>query len=603
MMAAYFGQQEARIFRTTVLTISLVLIFLLFPFRKASWREKITYWFALDILLIAMSLFMGIYTVVFIDDLTMRTQLASTFEIIFGLIMLAVVFEATRRCMSAAMVVLGVLLVLQAIFSDYLVWIFHGKGTSLGILVENLFIYDQGLFGLVLGIASNLLVVYFTFAVMLQGTGLGDFLVKTAYAFTGDKAGGPAKAAVLGSLSFGMISGSAYANVATIGSFTIPMMKSIGYPAHFAAAVEAVASSGGAITPPVMGVIGFILAEFLGIGYARVALAAVFPAILYYFSLFFVIHAEAKRHGLVGLPKSELPKFLPLLKESGHMLIPLILMIVLLMLGNSPILAGAASIIGILVTSFIRKSTRLNPVRFLVLVEKSSLAAAPIVIACAAAGIILGTINSSGLGEALGISIGTLGHGRLWMGLALAALTCILLGSGLHHVVVYLLMLAVVIPNLITAGASKIPAHFFVVYMSIFSEITPPVAIAAFVAAAIAGTGHMKVCFTALRLGLIIFILPWVFVYNPEVLLIGEPLRIALVLICILPGVLLFAASLGGWAIRNLSFLERFLLGLCGSLFFIKPGGPITLVGIGCLIAFAVYSSWRTSLKTRKGIA
>lgn len=586
LMAAFYGQQEARIFRTIVLTISLVLVFLLYPLKRKSWKDKITFWFIIDLILISLSIYMGVYTVLFIDSLMIRTHLASPFEITFGLVMFAVVFEATRRCMSKGIVILGVLLLIQTIFSEHLIWIFYGKGTSLKILMENLFVQEEGLFGIVLGIASNLLVVYFTFAVILQNTGLGDFLVKSAYAFTGHKAGGPAKASVIGSLFFGMIAGSAYANVATTGSFTIPMMKRVGYPSHFAAAVEAVSSSGGAITPPVLGIIGFLMAEFLGISYAKVALIATIPALLYYFSFFFVIHAEAKRLGLEGLPKESLPNFFDLLKQNGHMLIPLFLMITLLMLGYSPVMAGSSSIIAILVVSFLRKSTYITPKKFCILLEKSALAAAPIVIACAASGIILGAINSSGIGETLGVQIAAFSEGQLWIGLAIAGFACILMGSGLHHVIVYLLMLALVIPNLIKAGAQAVPAHFFVVYMSILSEITPPVAIAAFVAAAIADTSHMKVCLTSLRLGLIIFVLPWIFVYNPEIMLAGSPLQVAIVVFCILPGVILFASAMGGWLFRILTNVERIVILGSGILFFIHPGSIITLIAF--IVALAI---------------
>ena len=580
LMAAFYGQQEARIFRTTVLTISLILVFLIYPLKRKSWQDKINKWFIIDLLLIGISIFMGVYTILFIDTLSIRTRLASPFEITFGLVVFAVVFEATRRCMSKGIVILGILLLVQAIFSDKLFWIFYGKSTSLKILMENLFVKEAGLFGIVLGIASNLLVVYFTFAVFLQNTGLGNFLVKSAYAFTGHKAGGPAKASVIGSLFFGMIAGSAYANVATTGSFTIPMMKRVGYPPHFAGAVEAVSSSGGAITPPVLGVIGFLLAEFLGVSYAKVALIATIPALLYYFSFFFVIHAEAKRLGLKGLSKENLPNFLDLFKQSGHMLIPLLLMITLLMIGYSPIMAGSSSIIAILVVSFLRKSTYFTPQKFIILLEKSALAAAPIVIACAASGIILGAINSSGIGETLGVQIAAFSEGKLWVGLAIAGFACILMGSGLHHVIVYLLMLALVIPNLIKAGALAIPAHFFIVYMSILSEITPPVAIAAFVAAAIANTSHMKVCITGLRLGLIIFVLPWIFVYHPEIVLVGKPFEILIVVFCILPGIILFASAMGGWFFKILSGKERLVLLACGILFFINPGKIFTLIAI-----------------------
>jgi TRAP transporter 4TM/12TM fusion protein len=598
-MAAFFGQQEARIFRTTVLTISLVMVFLLYPFNRNSWKDKITYGFIFDLLLISISLFMAVYTVLFLDSLMIRTRLASPFEIVFGLVMFAIVFEATRRCMSKGIVILGIFLLIQNIFSEHMFWIFYGKSTSLKILMENLFIQEEGLFGIVLGIASNLLVVYFTFAVMLQNTGLGDFLVKSAYSFTGHKSGGPAKASVIGSLFFGMIAGSAYANVATTGSFTIPMMKKVGYPAHFAGAVEAVSSSGGTITPPVLGVIGFLLAEFLGISYAKVALIATIPALLYYFSFFFVIHAEAKRLELEGLPKETLPQFSKLLRESGHMLIPLVMMIALLMIGYSPIMSGSVSIVAILAVCFMKKSTFLTPKKLIILLEKSAIAAAPIVIACSASGIILGAINSSGIGESLGVQIASLSEGQLWSGLAIAGLACILMGSGLHHVVVYLLMLALVIPNLINAGALAVPTHLFIVYMAILSEITPPVAIAAFVAASIAGTTHMKVCITGLRLGLIIFLLPWIFVYNPEIVLIGTASRIILVVVCIIPGVVMFASAMGGWFIRTLAFPERLLLLGSAILFFIKPGQKFTLIAVA-ISAVLVFLLHRGILSGKK---
>jgi TRAP transporter 4TM/12TM fusion protein len=402
-------------------------------------------------------------------------------------------------------------------------------------------------------------------------SGAGRFFINVALALTGSKVGGPAKASVISSCLMASVSGSAVANVVTTGSFTIPLMKRIGYKPYFAAAVEACASSGGQIMPPVMGAAAFVIAEFLNMPYLMVALAGLFPAVIYFFSIFVMVDFEARKRNLATIDQAELPDLKEEIKRGGHLFLSIVIIIVLLVIGYTPMYAAFWAILSILALSFLRKETRMSPTDILSALEEGARGAVAVSVACASAGIIIGCVFVSGLGLKFTNLIISLAGGNLLIALILTMIASLILGMGLTTTAVYITLAALVIPAVTKMGVEPIAAHLFAFYFGLVSAITPPVALASFAAAGIAGSNPMQTGFHSFRLGIAKYILPFVFVYAPGMLFVGTWYQIVMGIVGGFAGIYALTITTEGWITLKIGWPTRIMMGFCALLFFM-PG-------------------------------
>jgi TRAP transporter 4TM/12TM fusion protein len=411
-----------------------------------------------------------------------------------------------------------------------------------------------------------------------------------ALALTGSKVGGPAKASVVSSCLMATVSGSAVANVVTTGSFTIPLMKRIGYRNYFAGAVEACSSSGGQIMPPVMGAAAFVIAEFLNVPYLQVAVASLFPALIYFFSIFIMVHFEARKRNLATISPQELPIFKDEVKRGGHLFLSIVVIVVLMVVGYTPMYAAFWAILSILALSFVHKETRMTPGDILSALEEGARMAVPVSIACAAAGIIIGCVFVSGLGLKFTNLIMAIAGGDLWIALILTMFASLILGMGLTTTAVYITLAALVIPALTKMGVVPMSAHLFAFYFGLVSAITPPVALASFAAAGIAGSNPMQTGFHSFRLGIAKYVLPFVFVFSPGMVFEGSWWQIVFSIVGGFAGIYALTITTEGWCLARVTWPYRILMGGCALLFFV-PGLDLATMGIGLKMPY-----WLTDL-------
>jgi len=442
----------------------------------------------------------------------------------------------------------------------------------------------EGIFGIPLAVCASYIILFVLFGAFVERTGTGKLFMDISLALTGWAPGGPAKVAVVTSGLFGTISGSAVSNVMTTGVFTIPMMKRIGYRPSFAGAVEAVASTGGQIMPPIMGAAAFVMAEFLNVGYLSVAIWAFLPAVLYYVAVFFAVHFEAKRTGMEGLPRADLPRAGAVLRERGHQFIPLIVIVGVLMSGYSAPYAALCGIASAFPVAAMRKTTRdtVTIANILGALEDGARQTLPVAMACATAGVVIGIISLTGVGiEFTGLVV-RLSQDSLLIALILTALAGIVLGMGLPTTPAYIIQVALLVPALVKLGVALEAAHLFIFYFAILSAITPPVAIAVFAASGLAGGGLWSTGLDSVKLGATGYIVPFMFVFAPALMLIGPWHEVLLAACTATVGVICLAASLHGYLLRPASWWERLAL-FAAALLLIKPGLATDLGGIGLL--------------------
>ncbi|NLL19295.1 MAG: TRAP transporter permease, partial [Clostridia bacterium] len=508
-------------------------------------------------------------------------------DIFFGIILIIALLEAARRATGWVMVLIAGVFLLYAFLGPYIPGILGHKGYALRRIVSQMYLSTEGIFGVPLGVSADYIFLFIFLTSMLERLGMGAFLLDLAMAIMGRFAGGPAKVAVVASGFMGSISGSAVANVVGTGSFTIPLMKRNGYTSHFAGAVEACASSGGQFMPPIMGAAAFIIAEFLAIPYISVVGAAVIPALLYYSTVLFGVHFEACRSGLRGLPKEELPSAIAVLKKGGHFLIPLgVLVFLLVVVQNSPIRAGFWAIMSMFVVSFFRRETWLTWEKFRDGCVASARNAVGVALACATAGIVVGTINLTGVGLKLSAFISILAGGNVWLAMILTGTVVIFLGMGLPTTAAYIVAGTMAAPALVELGLLPLGAHLFVFYFAIISAITPPVALAAYAAAGIAQSNPMRIALTSCRLGLAAFIIPFLFAQSPALLAQAAWLDVLLTTFSAFIGTAALAAGTIGFLFNNVSAIQRLLL-VAGSLTMLHVSLVTDVVGLS-LITVAV---------------
>ena len=586
LYVAAFGTPEGRSFRTIHLSAMLVLALCMFPlFRRSAWEPVSQgasgdglrwFGFLIDLALIGYVIFVQIYTIYDINSFHMRFGEKDPTDIMIGAFYVLLVLEVTRRAVGWAMVTITAFFVGHALYANYFGGFFYGPPVRLEKFIDTLFMSSDGIFGIPLHVCATYIVLFIIFGALLIRTGAGRFFIDLAVSLTGHRVGGPAKAAAVASGFMGTVSGSAVANVVTTGAFTIPLMRKIGYRPKFAAAVEACASSGGQITPPIMGAAAFIMAEFLETSYVNIIVAAIIPAFLYFATVYFMVHLEAEKHGIGRIDKKLLPQTGEVLKRGWHLLIALVVLVTFLLLGYTPMKSAFWGIIALFGLSFIRPETRMSPVDTLAAFEAGVRATVPVTVACACAGLIIGSVFVSGLGLKFTQEVIEISNGNLLILLSLTGVSAIVLGMGLTTTAVYITVAALIVPALVKAGIEPIAAHMFAFYFGVVSSITPPVALAAFAAAAIAGTGPMATAVESTRVGVAKYLMPLAFAYNPSLLMVGPSWLTAASTLMALIGLYVLSTGLEGWYRGRLNVAQRFAAIVAATLTLLPP---FTFVG------------------------
>ena len=584
---AYFGTFPSQKQGAVHLGTALGLIFLLFPFKKGQQLfQKTVPWY--DVVLAFLAMYVTYYKIINFDDLLQSITWGYTqFDTFLSIIGVLLLLEATRRTVGVPIVVVAVLMIAYALFGNYVpTKTLSHQGYEFSDVATRLWYRDSGVFGTPLQISAKYIYLFLFFGVILVNTRIGQFFNDLAFGLTGRFTGGTAKAAVVASCLQGMVSGSSVGNTVASGSFTIPMMKNSGFKPEFAAGTEAAASTGGQIMPPIMGAAAFIMMEYLGVSYAAIMAAAIIPASLYFLGIFIGTHFEAKRLGIVGLPKSELPVIREQMKQYGYMLLPLFVIIITVMVGYTPQRAVIYGIAAAFLVSFVRKDTRLSIKKFFYLLEQGARVALPVIAAVATAGVIAGVVSMTGLGAKFAASIIALSNGYLFLALFFTMLACLILGMGLPTTANYVVTATIAAPALINGfDLAPISVHMFVFYFGILADITLPVCLAAYAGAGIARANPFISGVSAVKLAVAAFVVPYIFVYSP-ILVMDNVSAIPLIATTItaVVGMVAVSSAMIGFLIRNSRFYERILLFGAGILL-IFPNVTGTLIGLPIIVA------------------
>lgn len=574
-----FGQLTAQLQRSIHLGFALALIFLLFPAQKKNIKKSKVPWY--DLILAIIAIVVGAYWPLMIDELVMRVGRLTDLDFYIGLAGILLVLEATRRTVGLPIMIIASLFMIYGLFGPYMPGFIAHRGLDLTRLVQTMFYTTEGIFGTPLGVSSTFIFLFLLFGSFLVKTGVGEYFNDLAVAIAGRRIGGPAKVAIFSSALQGTISGSSVANVVTSGAFTIPMMKRLGYKKEFAGAVEAASSTGGQLMPPVMGAAAFLMVEFIGgISYWDIAKAAAIPAILYFTGIWIMTHFEAKRLGLRGLTKEEMPDKKEIIKDL-YLLLPIVAVLILMMTGMSVMRAALWSILITVVLSGVRKKTRLGFKDLLDALVDGARTALGVAAATAAAGIIVGVVTKTGLGLKLANGLLDLSGGDLLLTLFFTMIASLILGMGAPTTANYVITSTIAAPAIILLGVPDLSAHLFVFYFGIIADITPPVALAAFAAAAVSGGEPLKTGIDSSKLAIAAFIIPYMFVLSPELLMIDTTWTyLVWVILTALAGMTAIGAGVIGFWFRKLYWHER-ILGILGGLLLMYPETISDIVGVG----------------------
>lgn len=610
LYATLSGAITAQVLRATHLAFVQLLAFLLFPPTKNSPRNTLPWY---DIVLGLIGLACWLYIVVNFDSLVRRSGNNTPLDVAVGIVGILVLFESCRRIVGLPIMIIAGSFIVFAFAGKYLPGFLHHRGYSLQRVVCHLFYNTEGIMGTPIGACSTFIFLFILFGALLEKTGIGHFFIDVCNALAGGASGGPAKVAVLSSALLGTVSGSSVSNTVGSGSFTIPMMKRLGYKGEFAGAVEAAASTGGQIMPPIMGAAAFLMAESLGLPYITIVKAAIVPAILYFTGIFITVHLEAKKLGLKGLPKDQLPRFMPLLLRKGYMILPLVVIIYFLCAGKTAVFAALMGIIACVLVGFGVSVSDLAHGRKPSfggkdIVEIMCTAARNIIsvaIACGMAGIIIGIVTLTGLGLRLGNGLVMLAHGKLLLTLVFTMVASIILGMGAPTTANYLITSTITAGAIISLGIEPLAAHMFAFYFGIIADVTPPVALAAIAGAAIAKAKPMKTALNATKLAIGAFIIPYMFVYNSKMLIINaSALSVVMIIITAILGMFGISVALEGYGFNNTGFfynsrkgkatiiafdaVERLLFAIAGLLCVI-PETKTDIIGVSLLAVLIAY--------------
>lgn len=582
LYTAIFGVLDAQLQRGVHLGFGLALVFLLYPTCKSWSRHKLH---PFDLLLAVLGAAAPAYIIYEYQNLVLRAGTVSDMDLAVGIIGIILVIEAARRVVGIPMVCVVLVFIAYAFAGPYMPGVLAHRGLTPAQLISHLYFTTEGIFGIPLGVSSTFIFLFILFGAYLESTGLGKFFIDIANAIAGWASGGPAKVAVLSSGLMGTVSGSSVANVVGTGSLTIPMMKKLGYHKDFAGAVEAAASTGGQLMPPVMGAAAFLMAEFVGVPYIDIVKAAIIPALLYFAGVWLGVHFEAKRSNLKGIPRSELPKIGTLLRERGHLALPLVVIVYLLVSGYTPMRAALVAIILSILCSALRKSTRMKPIEIVEGLEKGARNVLGVLVACAAAGIIIGVVTKTGVGLKLASGLLELSGGMLLPTMFFTMITAIILGMGVPTTANYVITSTIAAPALVQMGVPVLAAHMFVFYFGIIADVTPPVALAAYAGAGISGGNALKTGVNASKLAIAAFIIPYIFVLSPVILMVeGTPLDLISATVTALIGMVSLSSALIGFLADKCNLLERLLL-VAGGLLMIQPGIVTDVIGIVIFVA------------------
>lgn len=587
--------------RNVHLMFGLALVFLLYPTYKKQSRTKVPFY---DWILFGLSIVSCVYLFSVYDEIvTTRGGIANTTDIIMAILTVMLVFEAARRVTGWVLPILATIFLIYPFFSHqaWLPRLLMTRPFDFSDIFGQLYTKTEGLFSTAIGASVQFIFLFILFGAFLAKSGMGQFFNDLAMALAGHRQGGPAKVAVISSAFMGSINGSAVGNVVSTGAFTIPLMKRIGYDKNFAGAVEASSSIGGQILPPVMGASAFIMAETTGIPYATIALAALIPALLFFLSSLMQVHYRAGRENLRGLPKADLPEVKRVLKNGWHLLIPLVVLILMLFSGMPVPYAAFYTIVVTIIVSWFGKHTRMYVKDIIEALETGTRQALSTIVACGVVGVVIGVVNLTGFGATLTAAITSLGAGSLMLTLILTMLASIVLGLGLPSIPAYIITATMTAPALAEFGVPVLIAHLFVFYFGIFANITPPVALASFAASGLSGGDPMRTSLISLRLSLAGFIVPFIFVYEPAMLLInpdGLPTNATefplasladalIVAVSTSIAVIAISAAVEGYIKTNMNVITRIVLGI-GAILLVVPEIVTDMIGYALIIGIYV---------------
>jgi TRAP transporter 4TM/12TM fusion protein len=600
LYTAQFGLLVANKQRAVFLALALVMTFLLYPGRFSRKKEA----GIVDILFSILGFVSVFYIVVVFDQLALRQGWPTPLDFAMGSLAIVMLSMAAIRVAGFILPSISLLFLAYCYFGQWIPGKFGHRGFSIISIVRHMYLSTEGIFGLPLGVVSDFIYLFIFFGVILTLTGVGKVFIDLSLAILGRQRGGPAKVAVVASGFFGMINGSSVANVVGIGTFTIPLMKSIGYRPEFAGAVEAAASTGGQIMPPIMGAAAFIMAEFLGVSYLTVAVAAALPAVLYYTGVLASVHIEAVRTGLQGLPKEKLPSLKAILMKDGYMLIPIPIIIVALVMGYTPTMAALWAIYVSLALPFIpiigKKENQYDWKGLYTMLVKGATGALELLVICGLIGFIIGAASLTGIGLKLASFIVELSFGHLLPALILTMIASLILGTGIPTTGTYIVMALMAAPALKLMGVAPMGAHMFVFYFGIISDITPPVALAAMVAAGLAGASFWPTGLNATKLAVAGFVIPFMFVYNPALLLDLDNIHIAETtfnVVTAIIGVIALAGVVQNYFYVKLKVHERIML-IIAAFLLIMPTLIHSLIGailLGVVVVLQIYRSKKQS--------
>jgi TRAP transporter 4TM/12TM fusion protein len=584
------------------ITLIMTLAFLLFPATKRASRQKQDIYFYMDLLLVGLVLLVAGYILFNYGQIIERQGDWTRLDVIFGLAATVLVIEACRRTIGLVMVIICLIFIAYAYFGPYMPEFFAHKGYSTERIFTLLYLTTEGIYGLPLGVAATFVFIFVLFGSFLQKTGGGDFFINLAYALTGRMTGGPAKTAVLASGLMGSVSGSAIGNVVTTGSFTIPMMKKLGYKPHIAGAVEAAASTGGQLMPPIMGAGAFLMAEFTNTSYLYIIKVALIPAIMYYVTVLFFVHFEAKKMGFLGLPGDKLPRIGETLKDGLHFLIPLGVLIYVLIRNFSPMMAGFIAVVATFLAAMVRKRSRLNLRDIIDALALGGRNAVTVSVACAAAGIIVGMVSLTGMGLKFSSMVVSISGGVPLIAIVLIGLASLVLGMGLPVTASYIVLVILAGPALTEMGVALITAHMIVFWYSQDANVTPPVALASFAGAGIAGANPMRCAFSSWKIAKGLYIIPIIMAYQP-LLLDGPFWEVVRTIVFSSLGLITFTSFLEAYLFHRTNLIEWVLLGVA-TVLLLLPSLYTDLAGAALffLVFFTQKLIWKKEWKGLMGL-
>lgn len=591
LYTAIFGVLTAQLQRSIHLGFALALIFLLFPAskkrlakqQKGKTRFQVAWY---DVLLSIGGIFVGSYWPLHFDELVMRVGRLTSLDLFVGLLAIILVLEAARRVVGIPITVISITFLLYAYFGPYMPGFLEHRGVDLERIIRSMFFTTEGILGTPLAVSSTFIFLFLLFGAFLVKTGVGNYFNDLALTIAGRRTGGPAKVAIFSSALQGTISGSSVANVVTSGSYTIPMMKKLGYRKEFAGAVEAAASTGGQLMPPIMGAAAFLMVEFIGDGitYWEIAKAAIIPALLYFTGIWVMTHFEAKRVGLKGLSKEQLPNRKEVLKQL-YLLLPILAIIFLLMIGMSVTKAALWAIVSAIAVGMVRKETRMGPKDMIEALVNGARTALGVAAATACAGIIVGVVTVTGLGLKLGNGLLDLSGGVLLSTLFFTMIASLILGMGSPTTANYVITSTIAAPAIILLGVPALSAHMFVFYFGIVADITPPVALAAFAASGISGGEPLRTGVNSAKLAIAAFIIPYILVLSPELMMIDSTIwQTAWIVFTSFIGMIAIGAGMIGYWMRKVHWIER-ILAIATGVLLIQPNMITDMIGFVSFVA------------------